>query len=169
MGKRGKKRRTTTREKAVTSNLSSAAEFNTRPNLELPRSRRSGAGKRVRQDVPRRKGTSSSRQTPETRGLVLSYDTSSKNVLFLHVVRCRHRSVVGPTGGQSISADPSFRLPILRTHDLSIHLSNLRIEVKKGLGEVPREHGVGVVDRLGQLAELPLVDGPAIVRVVLSE
>lgn len=44
-----------------------------------------------------------------------------------------------------------------------------RVEIEEGLGEISRKHGRGVVDRLGQLPKLPLVDGSTVVRVVLPE
>ena len=44
-----------------------------------------------------------------------------------------------------------------------------RVKIEKGLGEIPGKHGTRVVDRLGQLSELALVDSPAVVRIVLSE
>lgn len=49
------------------------------------------------------------------------------------------------------------------------HSSRLRVEIKKGLGEVPGKHGTRVVDGFGQLAKLPFIDGPTVVRVILPE
>lgn len=58
-----------------------------------------------------------------------------------------------------------------RCSPISFFVTNCRsrIKVKESLGKVPGKHGTCVVDRLGQLAELPLIDGPTVVRVILPE
>lgn len=67
----------------------------------------------------------------------------------------------------SLSVSASLSPSLSRSAFLSSPDS--RIEVEQGLGEISRKHRRSVVDRLGQLAKLSLVDGSAVVRVVLPK